>query len=729
MCSTRAQTSFRATGKFQSAVANRSPATTTVDAPTVMSNFLDAVPAGAQDNANDRESGMCTPVGEEGRLIPRANLNDLSEEERQAQMALALMIDQKRNFCKTIMAMRVFCIAIFLFLELALLPNTGMIQFKSYKTGWTNFSTIEEQCGYNSNWIWSAERTSGNYFNPTVDHNLCMRNYASWACMLISRSSAAMMYVVFSLVLLSRMRFCITKLETLPYAELLPFHKMTDLHILGGKTVLVDSYIHTLFHLIRFLLNGDLGWFYSPVAISGYYALIIMGLLCSVWWKTTDCTVATVLTWVWKRCTSAFAYCTTGKHQLTWEVQWNIHMLWATFPIAMIWHRPRFAVYWTVMFALIALDRFCERYYLTTKIEDAEVRAGENGTILRFLLPKYLRNNKATSTANVEVASAIVHICVPKLAVSQYHPFSCFYDPFDPRYGCVYIDRAGDWTGHVHDYAKFHPRIGPMYIAGPMRSEFHSAMQYRNQLLVCTGTAITPILGMAQYYDPAEKSVTLIWVLREKSLIPLLLPAVNPATRVVIYYTAKDPATKGQLALPETEVCSDNNGYFARPTLSNCNPKTRANVLNAESGQAQSRELHRHSNSHAELFARKTSPASNNADRKICTDPASNTRDSFVGDFEDLEAGTGRTTTVMRHAHARSRDAWCIKGYPNVEVILGRPKDLGQLVKQNITSLDDDPLAENVVAISTGVKPMAEGLEGACTGSSIRCFRVDASFG
>lgn len=85
------------------------------------------------------------------------------------------------------------------------------------------------------------------------------------------------------------------------------------------------------------------------------------------------------------------------------------------------------------------MDRFCERYYLTTKIEDAEVRAGENGTILRFLLPKYLRSNTATSTANVEVASAIVHICVPKLAVSQYHPFSCFYGPFDPRYGCVYM--------------------------------------------------------------------------------------------------------------------------------------------------------------------------------------------------------------------------------------------------------------------------------------------------
>lgn len=57
-----------------------------------------------------------------------------------------------------------------------------------------------------------------------------------------------------------------------------------------------------------------------------------------------------------KRLINAFAYCTTGKSQLAWEVQWNVHMLWGTFPIAMIWHRPRFAVYWAVMFALIALD-------------------------------------------------------------------------------------------------------------------------------------------------------------------------------------------------------------------------------------------------------------------------------------------------------------------------------------------------------------------------------------
>ena len=72
---------------------------------------------------------------------------------------------------------------------------------------------------------------------------------------------------------------------------------------------------------------------------------------------------------------------------------------------------------------------------------------------------------------------------------------------------------------------------------------------HRHLLIVCTGTAITPVLGLARYYDPSLSMVTLVWIVRDKSLISLLRPAINPATHLVIYYTGKDPQTREQLPL------------------------------------------------------------------------------------------------------------------------------------------------------------------------------------
>ena len=63
--------------------------------------------------------------------------------------------------------------------------------------------------------------------------------------------------------------------------------------------------------------------------------------------------------------------------------------------------------------------------------------------------------NNRSMIAPVELAGSIVRICIPKFSASQYHPFTAFYDPYDVRYACVYVSNVGDWTGLLHDYARW----------------------------------------------------------------------------------------------------------------------------------------------------------------------------------------------------------------------------------------------------------------------------------
>ena len=99
------------------------------------------------------------------------------------------------------------------------------------------------------------------------------------------------------------------------------------------------------------------------------------------------------------------------------------------------------------------------------------------------------------------------------------------------------------------------------WVAGPLFSEFQSALQFRDIVLVCSGAAITPVLGLSQYFDPSVHRVTLIWLSRDAELISFLLPICNPATKIIVHYTGKTNA-KEKIAALKTQK------FFAAPSLS-----------------------------------------------------------------------------------------------------------------------------------------------------------------
>jgi hypothetical protein len=52
-----------------------------------------------------------------------------------------------------------------------------------------------------------------------------------------------MMYIFFTVVMLTKMRVLASFLQTSPYQDFLPFHQVQDLHIIAGKILLVDTWV------------------------------------------------------------------------------------------------------------------------------------------------------------------------------------------------------------------------------------------------------------------------------------------------------------------------------------------------------------------------------------------------------------------------------------------------------------------------------------------------------
>lgn len=231
----------------------------------------------------------------------------------------------------------------------------------------------------------------------------------------------------------------------------------------------------------------------------------------------------------------------------------------------------------------------------------------------------------------------------------------------------------------MQEYALFHKRLRCAFIAGPLFSEFQTVESFRNVLLVCSGTAITPIMGAAQYWEPGDRTVTLVWVVRDKNLIPLLLPAINPATRVIIYFTGKTNGVQDQLT--QADLTANN---FFRPA-----------------------------ETHNPVTALKD--------------------DGVVGGVTDQQMGTPGEASQYTDNGMHTDNGI------DAEVLYGRPRDLDALIHTYIVPKRDkevagemikgDPLAQNIVGISTGVIPMASGLEKVCVEGGIPFIRCDASFG
>lgn len=159
--------------------------------------------------------------------------------------------------------------------------------------------------------------------------------------------------------------------------------------------------------------------------------------------------------------------------------------------------------------------------------------------------------------------------------------------------------------------------------------------------------------------------VKVVWILPDKELIPQLVPAMNPATKLIIYYTGKKKDANGkrvQLELSKEDL--HKVAFFDPPEMSTSNPVAR------------------------------------------------------------LERSKGATAEgTLQQSGARSSETFSDwKEDRHIDVRLGRPNsdDWESILRENFTELD----ADNCVAISANIN-VNKAVDSVCQKLGIPTVRVD----
>ena len=113
------------------------------------------------------------------------------------------------------------------------------------------------------------------------------------------------------------------------------------------------------------------------------------------------------------------------------------------------------------------------------------------------------------------------YACLPWVEKNQWHAFSLFENPRDPKERQMFMLNCGDWTNSVHA-ALQRNTVRPMYIMGPFSSPYKNADAYDNQILVASGIGITPALSIIRCHKDFRRT-NLIWAVRDVSMLEFFL--------------------------------------------------------------------------------------------------------------------------------------------------------------------------------------------------------------
>ena len=152
-------------------------------------------------------------------------------------------------------------------------------------------------------------------FRPIVANNAL-----EWVFLAIARGTAFAIYPDIFVIFLSKCRATLALLSSIPYGMYM-FQDMHDVHAYCGRFIAQMVAIHTLFHLIRWGIAGNINLLIDSAAgVTGLIATTVTPLI----------TVLMMTESVRKR--------------VQFEVRKAIHYLFFVFSISLIWHVPTSAL-------------------------------------------------------------------------------------------------------------------------------------------------------------------------------------------------------------------------------------------------------------------------------------------------------------------------------------------------------------------------------------------------
>lgn len=311
-------------------------------------------------------------------------------------------------------------------------------------------------------------------------------------CIANSRITAYLLYPLYILLNLTMARNLRSKLQHTIIVEYIPLTKAHHLHKWCGTIVGVGIIWHSIWHIIRWSIQGNLYLLLNHrTGITGLFGFIITFFL------------------VWPMRLNAL------KQSISFEIRKRIHYLSWLWMIALMLHAPAQHIFYIIgiPFLIYLLDWFYGCFISTYMAPHARFVRLESAVMIRVPKPNGFELKGA--------GGAYCYLCVPWVSNVEWHAFSVFKDPFDNDYVCFCIAVTGDWTRTLHEEIR-EPIYRRLWIYGPFPSPFESATDNDNIISIATGIGITPALSVIKSLEDHRK-MHLIWMVRDASLLEFMI--------------------------------------------------------------------------------------------------------------------------------------------------------------------------------------------------------------
>ncbi|KAL7525609.1 hypothetical protein ACHAXR_002213, partial [Thalassiosira sp. AJA248-18] len=286
----------------------------------------------------------------------------------------------------------------------------------------------------------------------------------------MSRMSAFSMYPMLVVVFVTKMKGLQSFFAKTPFA--MYFSMITeghDYHVHAGRYIAYDVWLHAVFHLLRWFSQGNINLLWTSLAGQSGLATVLVTPLITI---------------------PMMRY----KKQIRYEIRKALHYLFYGFAVAMCFHVP-----WTAIpnggfimpilggcIGIYTLDAFYVYLFMTEKIETTSFHVLSSG--VRISMPVSERFQKRACRGG------FAYVNIPWVSNKEWHPFSLFEDPSDPKTVQMFLMKSGNWTNAVHRSLSRDTQR-PCWIQGPFPSPYSQASSYDNQILVASGIGITPALS------------------------------------------------------------------------------------------------------------------------------------------------------------------------------------------------------------------------------------------
>lgn len=282
----------------------------------------------------------------------------------------------------------------------------------------------------------------------------------------IARGGGACLNFNCALVLLPMCRSLHSWLRHTFLFRLLPLDNLTEIHKGIAYAIVAFSGIHIAAHFSNYWLTGQVLWQVLLFTVVGATGVV--------------CTVALLAMW----------YTGHRRHQ-HYETFLNVHLLYAPFMIALLYHGPVFWQWLGPAMALFALDGAYRMILKYRTVEITELRSlSDRVTQVRFKRGRLFPFKPGD----------YVKVKIPEVSSHQWHPFTLSAAPESTRLD-IHVRNNGDWSGALHNLANrdhCQKKKWKAYVDGPYSAPTSSIYRSEVAILIAGGIGVTPFASTLQ---------------------------------------------------------------------------------------------------------------------------------------------------------------------------------------------------------------------------------------